>query len=161
MKKLCVLIFLSIFLGGCAVYNVPPQQYGPQGGTVFKDGYYQPANPMYQNQGYYQEQLYQKPNVVGYNYGGAMVGGAAGGLLGAQVGQGNGRVAAASVGAATGALVGAGCRSVNGGQLIGGAAGGLLGAQVGQGNGRVAAASVGAVMGALIGNDMAGGCYGN
>ena len=40
------------------------------------------------------------------NYGAAVIGGLAGGLLGAQVGAGSGRVAAAAVGAGTGAVIG-------------------------------------------------------
>lgn len=42
----------------------------------------------------------------GGDYTGALLGGAAGGLLGSQIGGGNGRVAAAAVGAGTGAIVG-------------------------------------------------------
>lgn len=85
----------------------------------------------------------------------------AGGLLGAQVGRGNGRVAASAAGAATGAYV-AGrmadpCQpSLNLGHIIGGVAGGLLGAQVGNGNGRTAAAAVGAAAGSTIGGNMGG-----
>ena len=40
------------------------------------------------------------------NYGGAVIGGVAGGLLGAQVGSGSGRTAATAVGAGTGAVIG-------------------------------------------------------
>jgi uncharacterized protein YcfJ len=40
------------------------------------------------------------------NYGGALIGGVAGGLLGAQVGGGSGRLAATAVGAGTGAVIG-------------------------------------------------------
>ncbi|MCW5603288.1 MAG: glycine zipper 2TM domain-containing protein [Burkholderiales bacterium] len=40
------------------------------------------------------------------NYGAAVIGGLAGGLLGAQVGSGSGRIAATAVGAGTGAVVG-------------------------------------------------------
>jgi outer membrane lipoprotein SlyB len=45
------------------------------------------------------------------NYGGAIIGGLAGGLLGAQIGSGSGRIAATAVGAGTGAVIGsqAGC----------------------------------------------------
>jgi outer membrane lipoprotein SlyB len=85
-----------------------------------------------------------------------------GGLLGAQVGRGNGQVAAAATGAAVGAYA-AGratdpCPSdINMGHVIGGLAGALLGAQVGQGNGRAAAAAVGAATGAVAGGQMVGG----
>jgi uncharacterized protein YcfJ len=48
--------------------------------------------------------------------GGAILGGIAGGLLGAQVGNGNGRTAAAAVGAITGALIGD--RTENGNNTI-------------------------------------------
>jgi outer membrane lipoprotein SlyB len=40
------------------------------------------------------------------NYGAAVIGGLAGGLLGAQVGGGTGRLAATAVGAGTGAVIG-------------------------------------------------------
>ena len=40
------------------------------------------------------------------NYGGAVIGGLAGGLLGAQVGSGSGRTAATAIGAGTGAVIG-------------------------------------------------------
>ncbi|MDA8094885.1 MAG: glycine zipper 2TM domain-containing protein [Betaproteobacteria bacterium] len=45
---------------------------------------------------------------------GSIIGGIAGALLGAQVGQGNGRVAAAAVGAGTGAIVGDRMQNGNG-----------------------------------------------
>lgn len=40
------------------------------------------------------------------NYGGAVIGGLAGGLLGAQIGGGSGRIAATAVGAGAGAVIG-------------------------------------------------------
>lgn len=40
------------------------------------------------------------------NYGGAVIGGLAGGLLGAQIGSGSGRTAATAIGAGTGAVIG-------------------------------------------------------
>lgn len=40
------------------------------------------------------------------NYGGAVIGGLAGGLLGSQIGGGSGRLAATAVGAGTGAVIG-------------------------------------------------------
>ena len=83
--------------------------------------------------------------------------GVAGGLIGNQIGAGNGRTAATAAGAAVGAL--AGDRYDNGpedrsvlGAVIGGVAGGLLGSQIGHGSGRAAAAAVGAVTGALVGD---------
>ncbi len=40
------------------------------------------------------------------NYGGAVIGGLAGGVVGAQIGSGTGRTAATAVGAGTGAVIG-------------------------------------------------------
>ena len=48
----------------------------------------------------------QVPVSSGVNYGGAALGGLAGGILGNQVGGGSGRVAATAVGAVAGAMVG-------------------------------------------------------
>lgn len=68
------------------------------------------------------------------NYLMGLAGGTAG-VLGAQIGQGNGRVAASAAGAALGTLAGTGC-PLNGGAIIGGAAGGLLDGQIGRGKGQ-------------------------
>ncbi len=91
------------------------------------------------------------------SYGGAAIGGVAGGVIGNQMGAGNGRIATTAVGAAVGAI--AGDQIDNGtdqrsylGSVIGGVAGGLLGSTIGHGNGRAAAAAVGAVGGALLGD---------
>lgn len=71
-----------------------------------------------------------------------------GGLAGAQVGSGNGRLAAAGAGAAIGAMAAQGQYSPE--AALGGLAGGLIGSQVGGGSGRVAATALGAGLGAWL-----------
>jgi uncharacterized protein YcfJ len=86
-----------------------------------------------------------------------IAGGAAGALLGSQIGQGRGRDAAAAVGAVAGTVITDRVVNPNAptsttGAIVGGAAGGLLGNQVGQGSGRTAATAAGAIGGAMIGD---------
>ncbi len=71
-----------------------------------------------------------------------------GGLAGAQVGGGSGRVAAAGAGAAIGAMAAQGGYSND--AALGALAGGLIGSQIGGGNGRLAATAVGAGLGAWL-----------
>ena len=79
-------------------------------------------------------------------------GGLLGGLLGHQVGGGNGRTAATAVAAATGTVIASGCR-VSSGTVLGGLVGGIFGSQVGGGRGKDVMAGVGASVGSLIGSD--------
>ncbi|WBY00008.1 hypothetical protein PE066_10985 [Ramlibacter tataouinensis] len=71
-----------------------------------------------------------------------------GGLAGAQVGGGSGRLAAAGAGAAIGAMAAQGDYSHE--AALGGLAGGLIGSQVGGGSGRLAATAAGAGLGAWL-----------
>jgi uncharacterized protein YcfJ len=86
-------------------------------------------------------QVSNDPGRVGL---GALVGG----LAGAQVGSGNGRLAAAGAGAAIGAMTAQGQYSHE--AALGGLAGGLVGSRIGGGNGRVAATALGAGLGAWL-----------
>ena len=94
-----------------------------------------------------------------------VVGGAAGALIGSQVGSGRGRDAATAVGAVAGTVVADRIANPNApssttGAVIGGAAGGLLGNQVGQGSGRTAATAAGAIGGAMVGDRIGTGMQG-
>lgn len=122
-------------------------------------GYYQSAP--YQNYGYHyasgqpQYGSTLQGNVLPAQAAGAL----AGGLLGAQFGSGNGRLAAAALGATAGAY-GVGkfadpCQpDLNLGHALGALAGGLLGSQFGRGRGNVAATALGATTGALVGGNL-------
>ncbi|MBI4290795.1 MAG: glycine zipper 2TM domain-containing protein [Betaproteobacteria bacterium] len=88
------------------------------------------------------------------------MGGAAGALLGSQVGRGRGRDAAAATGAVVGAVAGDRVANPNSpnsttGTVIGGVAGAILGNQVGSGAGRTAATAAGAIAGAMVGDRVA------
>lgn len=142
---------------------VPTPQYQPQYPQYQSQYYQQPqqqyVQPRYTQQ-YPQQQYYQQqPQYRSQpSTGGALIGGAVGGLALSGVGKGNGNLAAIAAGSATGSVVGAGCRTTNGGQILGAVVGGLLGSQVGKGSGRQVATAIGSGTGALVGNDMAGGC---
>lgn len=126
----------------------------------YQQQYQQPQYVQQYQQPQYQQQ-YQQPQYRSQpSTGGAVIGGAVGGLALSGVGRGNGNLAAIAAGSATGSVVGAGCRTVNGGQVLGAIVGGLLGSQVGGGSGRQVATAIGSSTGALVGNDMAGGCLG-
>lgn len=120
----------------------------PQTVTVQPRPYWQPQG------NYYSPTYTNQPN----NSLSGTIGAIAGGVIGSQVGRGNGSVASSAIGAATGLVVGSGCRTVTGGQVIGAIAGGILGSQVGRGNGRTVAAAIGAATGAAIGTNLGGGC---
>lgn len=96
-------------------------------------------------------------------YMGGGIGGAAGALLGSQVGGGSGNKVAIAAAAVTGTI--AGDRMQNGGDpsrgvagaAIGGTAGALLGNQIGGGNGNKAAIALGAILGAAAGDHVQNG----
>ena len=154
----------GIALSGCATYpnsyrSGPPPGYGnPAYSDVYSYNrnvpyYYNNApvrpaypygyapNPYAQGQ-YYSNQQQYAPSGDGRAYVGAI----AGGLIGHQVGQGNGRTAATAAGAVLGSGMASGC--VN---PIGAIAGGLIGQLAGRGNGRDAAAAAGATVGSRMG----------
>ncbi len=90
---------------------------------------------------------------------GPLLGGAAGAIVGNQVGRGSGNTAATAVGGAVGAVAGdrvsnPGSDRSYTGAILGGLAGAILGNQVGQGNGNKAATAVGAIAGAMVGDHM-------
>lgn len=88
---------------------------------------------------------------------GPLLGGAAGAIVGNQVGRGSGNTAATAVGGAVGAVAGDRVSNPGSGRsytgaILGGLAGAILGNQVGQGNGNKAATAVGAIAGAMAGD---------
>lgn len=97
------------------------------------------------------------------SYTGGALGGAAGAILGSQVGGGSGNKVATAAGAVAGAITGD--RMQNGsdpnrgiaGAAVGGTAGALLGSQVGGGNGNKVAIALGAVLGAAVGDNVQNG----
>lgn len=149
MKKIIAAAIVTAFAAGCA-----------SPGGYQSSGYHERGYPQYASN--YPARSYSNPPTSGTSpVLGQAAGAVAGGLLGAQVGKGNGQVAAAAVGVGVGAYAGGKmsdpCQpDFNMGHVIGGIAGGLLGAQVGKGNGRTAAAAVGAATGAVVGGNMGG-----
>lgn len=122
----------------------------------------QQAVPVFNQQGQlvgYQQvspEHYQNKNQPGQyetSLPGMAIGGVAGGVLGNQIGKGNGKLAATGLGAVIGSSIGGGGKPANVGAAVGGLAGGLLGSLVGGGTGQAIATAIGAIAGASIGND--------
>lgn len=76
------------------------------------------------------------------------VGTVAGGIIGSQLGGGNGRLVGTAVGAATGAMMSQGQYTND--AAVGAAIGGIIGSRFGGGNGRAAATAIGAGLGAFM-----------
>lgn len=126
---------------------------------------YVTRQPSYQySQGYLQPVYQTRANI-----GGAILGGAVGGVLGNELttnryyvprhhgyggyyrGASHGNLAVVGLGAAVGSMAGSGCQT-NGGSIIGALIGGAIGQSIGSGSGRAVATAIGAGSGAIIGS---------
>lgn len=96
MKKSIIACVLGIALTGCAGQMQRPVQ------QPYQQGYYQPNPSTFS--GWLNQQPVQPQSH--FNVTGCLVGGAAGGLIGSQMGKGKGKTAMTAVGAIAGAMVG-------------------------------------------------------
>ena len=132
---------------------------------------YQQPQPVYQQP----QVIYQQPQPVyrnqqqGYqtraNIGGAILGGAVGGVLGNELTResyygrrggyyrqaSHGNLAVVGLGAAVGTMAGSGCQT-NGGTVVGALVGGAIGQAIGKGSGRAVATAIGSGAGAVVGS---------